>query len=211
MTCSSRRSTRSSRPKTPQRSWRCDPARGTHSDGRLDCQVLHHDGRWLRAEVSITNLPDKDGLVLTIHDVTRWKELEEQLTRAGVPRSADRAANRALYVDRLEHALGRRRHHTKGAAVLFLDLDDFKTVNDSLGHVEGDHLIRAGGRPPLGDASARRTRRPASAATSSPSCSRTWTRTRPSSVANRVLAALDRAVRPDRAPDAHRRPRSASP
>ena len=67
------------------------PRPGTHSDGRLDCQVLHHDGRWLRAEVSITNLPDKDGLVLTIHDVTRWKELEEQLTRPGVPRSADRA------------------------------------------------------------------------------------------------------------------------
>ncbi len=118
------------------------PRPGTHSDGRLDCQVLHHDGRWLRAEVSITNLPDKDGLVLTIHDVTRWKELEDQLREQAFHDPLTGLANRALYVDRLEHALGRRRHHTKGAAVLFLDLDDFKTVNDTLGHVEGDHLIR---------------------------------------------------------------------
>jgi diguanylate cyclase (GGDEF)-like protein/PAS domain S-box-containing protein len=118
------------------------PRPGTHSDGRLDCQVLHHDGRWLRAEVSITNLPDEDGLVLSIHDVTRWKELEEQLTRQAFHDPLTGLANRALYVDRLEHALGRRRHHTKGAAVLFLDLDDFKTVNDTLGHVEGDQLIR---------------------------------------------------------------------
>jgi diguanylate cyclase (GGDEF)-like protein/PAS domain S-box-containing protein len=112
------------------------------SAGRIDCQVLHHDGRWLRAEIAATNLPDDQGLVLTIHDVTRWKELEEQLRRQAFHDPLTNLANRALYVDRLEHALGRRRHHTKGAAVLFLDLDDFKTVNDTLGHVEGDHLIR---------------------------------------------------------------------
>ena len=118
------------------------------------------------------------GLVLTIHDVTRWKELEEQLTDQAFHDPLTGLANRALYVDRLEHALGRRRHHTKGAAVLFLDLDDFKTVNDTLGHVEGDHLIRQVAERLTRDASARRTRRPASAATSSPCCSTTWTRTR---------------------------------
>ena len=112
------------------------------SAGRLDSQVLHHDGRWLRAEIAATSLPDDQGLVLTIRDVTRWKELEEQLTIQAFHDPLTGLANRALYVDRLERALGRRRHHTKGAAVLFLDLDDFKTVNDTLGHVEGDHLIR---------------------------------------------------------------------
>ncbi|HTC86523.1 MAG TPA: extracellular solute-binding protein, partial [Candidatus Acidoferrum sp.] len=82
------------------------------------------------------------GLVLAIHDVTRWKDLQEQLTRQAFSDPLTGLANRALYIDRLGHALGRRRHHAKGPAVLFLDLDDFKAVNDTLGHVEGDNLIR---------------------------------------------------------------------
>ena len=110
--------------------------------GRIECVIAHPDGRSLTIEVVVTNLPDEQGLVLAIHDVTRWKDLQEQLTRQAYSDPLTGLANRALYIDRLGHALGRRRHHAKGPAVLFLDLDDFKAVNDTLGHVEGDNLIR---------------------------------------------------------------------
>jgi diguanylate cyclase (GGDEF)-like protein/PAS domain S-box-containing protein len=111
----------------------------------IDCQVRRRDGQLVAIDLVATKAPDDehpDGLVLTIHDVSKWKDLEEQLTRQAFHDPLTGLPNRALYVDRLEHALSRRRRHAKNVAVLFLDLDDFKTVNDSLGHDAGDTLIR---------------------------------------------------------------------
>ena len=113
------------------------------SGARTECRVRHRDGRWLTVEavgVRVGGEEDRT-LLLALHDVTKWKALEEQLTRQAFHDSLTGLANRALFIDLLENALGRRRYHARGAAVLFLDLDDFKTVNDSLGHVEGDILI----------------------------------------------------------------------
>ncbi|HEX5823458.1 MAG TPA: extracellular solute-binding protein [Candidatus Limnocylindrales bacterium] len=110
----------------------------------LDCRFRMGNGDWLSVELDVANLaadPDVAGLVVSIHDVTRWKVLEESLTQLAFHDSLTHLPNRALFIDRLEHALGRRRRHASGTAVLFVDLDDFKTVNDSLGHVEADAVL----------------------------------------------------------------------
>jgi diguanylate cyclase (GGDEF)-like protein/PAS domain S-box-containing protein len=115
------------------------------SSGPIETRIRHLDGRWLTVEVVATRVDDTDGshhVVLTIHDVTKWKAIEEQLTQQAFHDPLTGLPNRAHFVSQLNDALGRRRYHAKGAAVLFLDLDDFKIVNDSLGHVEGDHLLR---------------------------------------------------------------------
>lgn len=67
--------------------------------------------------------------------------LHGQLTHEAFHDTLTRLANRALFLDRLQHALGRRRPAADGAAVIFVDLDDFKSINDGLGHAAGDELL----------------------------------------------------------------------
>ena len=85
---------------------------------------------------------DTVGRVWSFRDVTDHKRLEEELAYRAFHDSLTGLANKALFQDRLDHALARMEHARSHLAVLFLDLDDFKTVNDSLGHGEGDQLLR---------------------------------------------------------------------
>jgi diguanylate cyclase (GGDEF)-like protein/PAS domain S-box-containing protein len=107
-------------------------------------RILHDDGSWHHAEVIATNLltdETVEGIVLTLRDVTERRSLEEELKHQAFHDGLSGLANRALFRDRLDHALDRAARSKASLAVLFLDLDDFKLVNDSLGHASGDTLL----------------------------------------------------------------------
>jgi diguanylate cyclase (GGDEF)-like protein/PAS domain S-box-containing protein len=113
----------------------------------IDARLLRADDSVIHAEVVGVHLldnPDVDGIVLTIRDVTGRRTLEDQLRHQAFHDPLTGLSNRALFLDRVEHALARvRRADSPIPAVAFVDLDDFKLVNDSLGHGAGDELLRA--------------------------------------------------------------------
>ncbi len=110
----------------------------------IDFRALKKDGRWRTVETIANNLLDQDelaGVVLTTRDITDRRELETQLEHQAFHDELTGLANRALFNDRVKHALAVAERADGSVAVLFLDLDDFKEVNDSLGHQAGDQLL----------------------------------------------------------------------
>ncbi|MGB5132096.1 MAG: EAL domain-containing protein [Steroidobacteraceae bacterium] len=78
-----------------------------------------------------------------LHDTADRKDIEEQLRRLAFHDPLTLLANRALFRDRVEHALAVSRRSDRGVAMLFIDLDNFKSINDSFGHSEGDRVLSA--------------------------------------------------------------------
>ncbi|GAA4107409.1 EAL domain-containing protein [Streptomyces hundungensis] len=106
---------------------------------RIECRFKSGTGEWLNVESTVNR--HQGGLILNSRDVTERVRLQAQLEHNAEHDPLTDLPNRALFTKRVRKALGGRRTTDPGTAVLFIDLDGFKQVNDTIGHQAGDELL----------------------------------------------------------------------
>jgi diguanylate cyclase (GGDEF)-like protein/PAS domain S-box-containing protein len=113
-----------------------------------DWQITRRDQRRVQIQARCSDLrqdPTVGGLVLTLRDVTEQRQLEAELKHRAFHDALTGLPNRLLFQDRAAHALARAKREDSTTGVLFVDLDDFKVTNDTMGHSVGDELLVAAG------------------------------------------------------------------
>lgn len=136
----------------------CPTARAIIEDRRVSitagCLLSRRDQVEVAVEVSAAPIHDRIGgvigAVMVAQDVTSARELSQKLARLALHDSLTDLPNRALFSDRLRAAIAAARANGCHAALLYVDLDRFKRINDSLGHAIGDQLLQAAARRLLG-------------------------------------------------------------
>lgn len=112
-----------------------------------NCVLVRRDGQELHIEDSAAPIHDLRGefagMVVVFHDVSESRAITQKMSHLAEHDELTSLPNRALLNDRLEHGITLARRHGRQMAVLFIDLDHFKHINDSLGHLIGDQILKA--------------------------------------------------------------------
>ena len=111
---------------------------------RVELTGIHKDKSTFPVELTISNNTHNENCIntLILRDITKSKQVEEELKYQAYFDQLTEIPNRTLFIDRAETALNQAKRANEGLGIIFIDLDEFKEINDSLGHDGGDIMLK---------------------------------------------------------------------